>query len=470
LGQGLQSSAGGALSEVAPEPTGDPGDIATIAAADGPASSSAGALLPAPTQHGDFAKISWREVLLRFYERRATGVLAIEGFRESRWCYLLEGRPLHFLGDHPHPGEFLSDVLVGEGTISSADWAEALTAQQATGLRAGDYLVKTQRLTRKQLDQALSKRAQRITRKLMGMNFGTFRFHPYRELVGLFPFEPVPVLDVVLQEQRAAIETLTDEVVLGQATPLYALHCRLVLPRLELLKEMPLTKEERRLVFDVLPANWTLGELVSLREMPELVQVRFLLVLKDLGLVEFVRDEGEGKERNRAEREIYAQLRGMLRRNEFDALGAHWSSSEEEIQAAHRSLIERFSEPAYSGLVDDKICGLLLDVQQLAGEILGRISNQDDRRKRRRDLVGADEVRIAAELLQTHAQTARSKANFAVVKVCSQRIVDLNPEGNEGREMLARAQKWLSDASISSAGPPQDEELVAIRQDLARLN
>jgi hypothetical protein len=133
-------------------------------------------------------------------------------------------------------------------------------------------------------------------------------------------------------------------------------------------------------------------------------------------------------------------------------------------------LIERFSEPAYPGLVDDKICGLLLDVQQLAGEILGRISNQDDRRKRRRDLVGADEVRIAAELLQTHAQTARSKANFAVVKVCSQRIVDLNPEGNEGREMLARAQKWLSDASISSAGPPQDEELVAIRQDLARLN
>lgn len=470
LSQTVPSFPSESLGEPALEPTGDPNDLATIAAAGGPATGSAEALLPPPTQHGDFAKISWREVLLHFYSHRATGVLVIEGFRESRWCYLVEGRPVHFLGDIPHPGEFLSDVLVGDEVVSLVRWGEALRAQQVTGIPAGEYLVMTGCLDREALNQALSRRTQRITRKLMGMNFGRFRFHPYRELAGLFPFTPVPVVDLVLQEQRAHYEAASKEEIVSQASSLYSLHCRLVLSRLDLLNELPLTPEELRLVKDVLPSNWVLAELVALDEMRERDLLCFLLSLKGLGLVEFVRDEGEGKDRNRAEREIYSTINRMVGGTEFDALGVHWSSSSEDIERGHQTLLERFSEAHYGRLVDSRIVELIGTLERTADEAMKKVIEPVDRRKVRRTLVGADQIRMAAELLQGHAKDARAKGEFGLAKACCLRVVDLNPEGSEGREMLARARKWLSESTVARAGFPSTEAMVAIRQDLGRLN
>lgn len=470
LSQAAPSYPSEGVLESAPLPTGDPDDIATIAAAGGPANGAAEALLPPPTQHGDFAKISWREVLLHFYSNRATGVLVIEGFRESRWCYLVEGKPVHFLGDLPHPGEFLSDVLIGEGAVTMPKWVEALRAQKVTGIPAGEYLVRTEALDRAALNKALSARAQRITRKLIGMNFGRFRFHPYRELVGVFPFTPVPVVDVIFQEQRDYYEAASKEEIVSQASSLYSLHCRLVPARFELLKELPLTPKERGFVEGVLPANWVLGELVALREMSETNLLCFLLSLRGLGLVEFVRDEGDGKERNRAEREIYAAINGMGCRSEFEALGVHWSSSLEDIERGYNKLMGRFSEAHYGRLVDSRITQLIATLRQIAGETMEKVIDPGKRRKLRRALVGADEIRMAAELLFGHAMEARTNREFAVAKACCLRILDLNPEGTEGRDMLARARKWLSESDLAGADVPGDEEMALVRQDLARLN
>jgi hypothetical protein len=256
----------------------------------------------------------------------------------------------------------------------------------------------------------------------------------------------------------------------SQATPLYSLHCRLVLSRLDLLKELPLTPEERRLVEEVLPSNWVLAELVALREMSEQDLLCFVLCLKGLGLVEFLHDEGEGKDRNRVEREVYAAISAMGRKSEFEALGVHWSSSPEDIKAGHRALVERFSEATYGDLADPRIAALILRLELAADEALDDLRDPDTRRKLRRRLVGAEEVRMAAELLQGHAKTARSNGEFAVARACCTRIIDLNPEGREGRELLARARKWLSESKIAGAGAPDEEAMGDVRQDLARLS
>lgn len=453
----------------APQPTGDPNDLATIAASDGPASLTSEALLPAATQHGDFAKISWREVLLHFFERRSTGVLAIEGFRESRWCFIVDGQPVHYVGDSPHAGEFLSEVLIAEGTISSATWVEALRAQRVTGVPAGEYLVATDQLDRAKLNAALSSRASRITRKLMGMNFGTFRFHPYKELIGVFPFDPVPVLEVVLNEQREAMAALDDDGLIQRAEEFYPLHARPVVARLELLKQLALTPDERRIVLEVLPANWTLGELISLQEMDEPTTLRLMLALKELSLVEFVRDEGSGKQRNRAEREIYGALRALDRRTDFEAFGAHWSSSEQEIKAGHRALVEKYDAGNYQGVMDDRIAALIDRLEEGANAIWERLSSPEGRRAVRRRIVGADQVRMAADLLHRQAEMARMKSNFRIVKTCCERVIDLNPEGSEGKDTLARMRKWLADPRVAAAEVLSSSELIDLQQELDRV-
>ena len=452
-----------------PQPTGDPSDIATVAAADGPASLSAEGLLSPATQHGDFSKISWPEVLLHFYERRATGVLAIEGFREIRWCYILGGQPLHYLGDHPHPGEFLSDILVGEGWVSSDDWLEAMQAQKLTGILAGEYLVRNRKVERLQLNRALSVRAERITRKLMGMNYGSFRFHPYPQLMGLFPWDPVPVLQLVMDEQRSALAAVPDEALIGRVASLYAMHVRLVPSRAELLRELRLNDQERHLVDSVLPASWPLSELVALDEMSEARLVRFLLTLSELGLVEFARDEGPDNARDRATRECYAMLSSMTDADEFEVLGLHWTAVTEGIELAHEELIQRFSEARFADVMDNELQELLSQIRSRLDTAYKALVSVDARRRHRKAKIGAGKVRMAAEILLDQAKAARSASNFPLVKACCERILELSPEGSEGRELMARARKWLSDGRLSSVGELTDEDRSSLRQNLARL-
>jgi hypothetical protein len=121
-------------------------------------------------------------------------------------------------------------------------------------------------------------------------------------------------------------------------------------------------------------------------------------------------------------------------------------------------------------LVDSRIEGLITTLERTAGEAVEEVLDPVQRRKLRRALVGADEIRMAAELLLGHARTARADDEFASAKACCLRIVDLNPEGSAGREALARARKWLSESRVAGAGLPSEEAMSTVRQDLARLN
>jgi hypothetical protein len=423
-------------------------DITRIAASGGPASLSAEALLRPATQHGDFSKVSWRDALLHFYEQRATGVLAVEAFREIRWCFLVNGDPVHYLGDKPHPGEFLSDALLADG-VDAATWSKALRIQQVTGVQAGQHLVATGVISQSTLDAALSRRAERITRNLMGMNFGTFRFHELPEVGQIFTWKPVEALGVLLSHQRESLKAVDDDVLVQKVEGFYPLHVKPIAARVALMQKLPLEEEERRLVQNLLPAAWTLGELVGLKEMEERRLVRLLFALKALGMVEFVRDEGEGSRRNRAERILYSGLKDLTRRNDFEALHSHWSSSESEIRRGYQRVLDEFGGERFTRINDPRIQDLIARIGVRAEEVWARLSTRPNRKEVRKKVVGVDQLRMASDLLDKQGVMASFKSDFRVVRACYERVVELEPGGPEGVENMKRAKQWLSDPRVT---------------------
>ncbi len=392
--------------------------------------------------------MSWRDALLHFFDQKATGVVAIEAFREIRWCYLIEGQPVHYLGDKPHPGEFLSDALVADGVIELAVWAEALRMQRVTGIPAGEFLVRTGGLSRAALQGALSRRAARITRNLMGMNFGTFRFHPFPRLGDVFDHEPVDVLAVLLGSQRESLAAIEDERLTQQVENLYPLHAKPVEARRGLLAQLPLTEDERRVALELLPACWTLGELVALKEMDERRLVRLLLALKALGMVQFTREEGSDSKRNRAERILYVGLKDLTRRNDFEALHAHWSSSSSEIEQGYLKILEEYGRERFQQVLDERLEGLMDEIRQRADSIWQRLKDAQGRRAARKEVVGDDQLRMASDLLDRQGEMAAFKNDFLLVRACSQRVLELDPGGSEGVENIRRAKTWLADPRI----------------------
>ena len=426
-------------------------DIASIAAATGPASLSAETLMPPATMHGDFSKVSFGDVLLHFVENTATGVLAMEAFRETRWCYIVDGKPVHYLGDKPHPGEFLSDALIADGVIDPPAWAEALRVQKLTGVMAGQYLVNSGKLRPAQLQSGLQKRAERITRNLLGMNFGKFRFHELEVVRKVFDFQPVHVLGVLLSQQRASLAGVEDDKLVQSIEEYYPLHVRPIPARGALLKQLPLEPRERDLVEKLLPAAWTLGELVGLKELDERSLVRLLLALKALGMIEFVRDEGPEGKRNRAERKLYIGLRDLIRRSPFEAVHSHWSSSAPELRAGYQKVMDEFSKERFSKVMDDRIDGIIDQIHARANEVWKLLETRELRREQRKLVVGVDQLQMASDLLDKQGEMATFKSDFRMVRACYERVQELDPGRPEGSENRKRAKQWLSDPRVAGA-------------------
>ena len=116
------------------------------------------------------------------------------------------------------------------------------------------------------------------------------------------------------------------------------------------------------------------------------------------------------------------------------------------------------------------------ELQELLSQIRSRLDaahealvSVDFRRRHRKAKIGAGKVRMAAEILLDQAKAARRASNFPLVKACCERILELSPEGSEGRDLMARARKWLSDGRLKSVGELSDEDRSSLRQNLARV-
>ena len=429
----------------------DLSDPRQIIAASGAGTPAAVALLPAPTIEGDFGSASWRDTLLSLLEQKQTGILVIRALREMRWCYLVEGAPVHFLGDKPHPGEFLSDMLMAEGLVTRESWNQVLRAQGLTGMKPAEILIESGKLAPKQFKEGIRARAERITQNLMGMNFGRFSFHPYEELKKIFPFDQVDLLSLLLSYHRRAVSQLGDEEVYKQTEEFYRQHVHIPANRTSMVAELDLTEIETHFAMVVIPAGWPLAEMLALREMEERSLLRFILILQGMGMLEFVEGEGERAKRNRAERYLYETLGDITRRNPFEAIGAHWSSSVDQIQEGytkikHRSRLERF-EP----YMDDRIKELFDQVHERLDALWAELKSDRNRKEIRGKVVEIGQLRMASDLLHSQGGMARYKNDFALARVCYVRVLELDPGGPAGAENIAAAKRALQDPQLSES-------------------
>ncbi|MEE2828450.1 MAG: hypothetical protein VX498_04610, partial [Myxococcota bacterium] len=162
-------------------------------------------------------------------------------------------------------------------------------------------------------------------------------------------------------------------------------------------------------------------------------------------------------------------LKTIERRSDFDGLGAHWSSSEQELRAGYEQLLDTYREDRFQSVMDERIAELIGELRDRASVLWERLSSVSGRQAARRKFVGPDQIRMVADVLQQQAAQALGASNFRLVKTCCDRIVDLNPEGVEGRQALARVRKWLSDPRVASADTMTASELADLQHDLDRL-
>ncbi len=457
-----QPAPGAPAPQVASQVGGEPMDVRQIAALSGPAGVDTESVLPAIIDSGDFGDKNWRDTLLGFFMARVTGVVVIHAFRENRWCYLVDGSPVHYQVDHSHPGEYLSDALLKDGVVSGRQWTEAMKASKLTGLAPGEYLVRRGLLTREQLQEALVRRAAAITRNLIGANFGNWTLHAWPDVRELFPWQGVGVLRLLLAAERGSKSRLTDEEITKETEPHLDRHVALVDERKALLPELDLDPGERVLVTDLLPGGWTMKELMIYGGIREKPLLRFIWVLRAMGFIELKRDEGPLSKRNRAERILYVALRDIKRRGDFEALHCHWTAIEDEIHAGYRQILEEFGRERFKAVLDPRLEDLIDRIRERADEALSRIKTLGGRTEVRKKIVGEAQLIMAADLMVKQADMEVYKSNFRVAKACYERVLELAPKIAETNEHRKHSKAQLANPQIGAAQTLSAAELADV--------
>jgi hypothetical protein len=438
----------------APAAPGEPMDVRQIAALSGPAGTDTESILPAIADYGDFGDKNWRDTLLGFFMRGLTGVVVIHAFRENRWCYLVDGRPVHYQVDHSHPGEYLSDALLKDGVVSGRQWTQAMTAAKLTGLAPGEFLVRRGLLSRQQLQAALVSRAAAITRNLIGANYGKWTLHEWTDVRDLFPWEGVDVLGLLLTAERGAKGRLTDEEITKDTEPHLDRHVALVDERRELLPHLDLDGDERILVTDLLPGGWTMKEMMIYGGIREKALLRFIWVLRAMGFVELKRDEGPLSKRNRAERILYVALRDIGRRGDFEALHCHWTAIEDEITEGYQRILKEFGRERFEAVLDPRLKDLIDRIKSRADEALASVRTLAGRTEVRKKIVGEAQLIMAADLMIKQANMEVYKSNFGVARACYERVLELAPRMAETGEQRKHAKAQLANPQIGGARVP----------------
>ncbi len=436
-----------------PDMTGRPGefDASEIAHLGGPVSIDTEAVLPPIARSGDLSEDSWRDVLLDLFVKKATGVVVIHAFRENRWCYLVNGSPVHYLVDHAHPGEYLADALMRAGVVSGKQWTEALTGSKISGVHPGEYLVLRGIATQAQINTALQERAAAITRNLLTANFGTWSYHPWPPIADLHSWPPVELLPLLLRVERANMARMTDEEITKETEPHLDLHVSLTAARRDLLPLLPLQPVERTLATDLLPGGWTMKEMLVHGGLREKDLLRFIWVLRTMGFVELRPDEGDKGKRNRAERTLFVALKDILRRSDFEAIHCHWTAVQSEVEHGHKRILEEFGKQRFAAVMDARLEELITKIHVRADEALQAIGTKAGRDEIRKRVVGESQLIMAAELMLKQADMELYKGNFGVAKVCYERVIELAPIIHETKEARSRAKEQLRSPELANA-------------------
>ncbi|MEE2828615.1 MAG: hypothetical protein VX498_05475, partial [Myxococcota bacterium] len=324
--------------------------------------------LPEALQTGEVGEVNWRDSLTEFYLERATGIVAIHGFRENRWLFLVDGSPAHCVLEKAHPGEHIIDCLPSGAVPDPARWQQACSEHEGSEFLAAEQLVAEGVLDRDVLDEALHRRTVAVTRNLVRANFGDWSFHPAEEIRKLLSWPVVDVLEVLLDAERRNIGQRTDEQIVRETEPYLSQHVTLVPERSVILGELALIPRERVVANELLSGGWTIKELFVYAELQEQELLRLLWVLRSLGILIMLESEGERSKRNRAERQLYIGHRDITRRPVFEALHCHWTAIEEEIEAGYQRVLNEFSEERFDAVADERIVSLIESIHSRAAE------------------------------------------------------------------------------------------------------
>ena len=412
-----------------------------------------------PRENGTLANVAMREVFMDLLNRRATGLLVVDGFRERYWGYFIDGQPVRYTREPPSRSESIEYQASRQRLLKPAEIERARYAAGLTGLQLDETMVRLGLLNRQQVDALMVESSRMITDRLLGVNFGTFRFFDLPEVKKLLPGTAVGVAHVLWDRSRARYTGLNEKQVREIVDQYYKHHLVLTDQGRQLAEPLieSLAGPEQRFLKRYLRGGWQLAELLGRLEMPTRNLIELVLSMQDLGVIELNEREGDRWREARAERYIIDRM-DYMEKDHFAFVEAHWSCLEPELVSACDKVARTIEDPMMDHLELEKLSQMRQEIRTKLGEVRALFQDKARRREYRNDLVEMGKLRMAGELFGKQGEMEVFKGDLKLARECFERVLELDPRGSGSNNRIRRAKSAIADLSRGHK-PPVSKDL-----------
>jgi len=420
-------------------------------------------------ESGSLAKTSMREVFMGLLHRRATGLLVVDGFRERYWGYFVSGKPIRYAREPASRSESIEYQASRQRLLKPAELERARYAAGLAGLQLDDALIRLGMLNRNQVDALTNESSKLITERLLGVNFGHFRFFDLPEIKQLFSGAPVDITMVLWKRSRSRYNNLNEKKVREIVDQYYKHHLVLTEEGRQLSEPLieTLAGQEQRWMRRYLRGSWQLAELLGRLEMPTRNLVELVLALQDLGVVELNESEGERWREARAERFIIDRM-DYMEKDHFHFVEAHWSCLQPELIRACEKVKRTVEDPMMDHLEIEQLSEMRQQIRDKLAEVRDLFSDTVRRREYRAELIEESKRKMAGELFHKQGEMELFKGDIPKARECFERVLELDPGGSGSNERIARAKRVIRDLNAGRSAKPEgpvsaDDSLEGLR-------
>lgn len=365
-----------------------------------------------PTFDGMLADVPLAKVLAKLQLRRTGGMLRIETPQLNADLYFHKGRVARILENPVRPEYKLGAVLVGSEKAAAGQIQAALKEAAAKKLLLGQALMAMQLLDKHDLAAGLQRQLMQRLVSLAGLKDGRFAYYdgyplgkapvspPVYPLVPLFR-HGVKVLGRRLEEQMAEVEApnAQDYVFPSETAP-------------RNMAEVGLDERQQGLWQEAVTGGFRLSEIYPVSKLSRRFTHGMLFTLVEFGFITFSAKVERTHELRELRKAIEKRYRLLGRATHFDAVGAHWTATTEDVEKAWQTTRNEYSPKALPPDTPE-------DLRQMAETILERaeagynaVVDADARRRYREEALDPKQTELAAELLTEQGEMAMARNDF----------------------------------------------------------
>ena len=393
-------------------------------------------------KQGSLKKTSPYEILLHAFVERFTGIIVLDSSRERYWGFILDGAAVHYLRQPPLQTESTDSLLVRRKLLSKAVLDRARWLADVTARPLISVVMRLGLIERKQLDALRAEQVRLVTRRLLALREGSFRFFEAPEIREVYETTKTRPLDPVWKRASFSFSRLTELQLNDRLSKVGDLYVTLTKLGNQVKDNLPMDEEQREFADHGIRPGWTITEMLERSAITRGKGFQLLLTLELLGIITLRADSGVDPKLVARERRVM-DLFENLSADHYAYLDLHWSALPAELAAGCDRVEKELQRLIDAGTTIPESETMFKAIRKRLNEIRTLAGDRKERRTYLASVADQDERFMAAELYIKQGEMALFRHETSKARDCFSRLQEIDPGGASSAERRDRARAAL---------------------------